>query len=95
MYLVVNIGCIECGVSSNIVGLFATKDEAERVCKICNEKYTWRDGGQHNFEVFELPPVGVVHADYPEASNAKDDRAAASAAPSPSPCSIPKHTGDK
>lgn len=69
MHLVINIGCIECGVSSNIVGMFATKDEADRVCEICNEKYEWRNGGQNNFEVFDLPPVGVVHADYPEASN--------------------------
>lgn len=69
MYLVINIGCIHCRVSSNVVGLFATKEEADRICDICNEKYDWRNGGQNNFEVFELPPVGVINAEYPEASN--------------------------
>ena len=68
MYLVVNIGCIECRVSSNIVGLFSTKEEADAVCKLCDEHYWWRDGGQNRFEVFDLPSIGIIHPDYPKAS---------------------------
>ena len=30
-WIVVNIGCIECGVSSNIVGVFTSKDAAADV----------------------------------------------------------------
>jgi hypothetical protein len=64
MYLVVNIGCIECGVSSNVVGLFSTEKEAERVRDICVEKYYWREGGENRYRVFELPPVGAIHEEY-------------------------------
>jgi hypothetical protein len=53
-WLVFNIGCIECGVSSNVVGVYATEAEAERVADICNKELSWRDGGQNSYEVFDL-----------------------------------------
>lgn len=34
-WIVVNIGCIECGVSSDIVGVYATQAEAEAVVEVC------------------------------------------------------------
>lgn len=37
-YLVMNIGCIECGVSSGVVGRYDTRAEADRVAETCNEK---------------------------------------------------------
>jgi hypothetical protein len=53
-YLVFNIGCIECGVSSNVVGLYATQEEADAVAAKCDSKLGWREGGQNHFEVFDL-----------------------------------------
>ena len=53
-YLVMNIGCIECGVSSDVVGRYDTRAEAGRVADTCNEKLHWREGGQNSFEVFDL-----------------------------------------
>jgi hypothetical protein len=53
-YMVFNIGCIECGVSSNVVGLYDTKDEADKVVAICEDKLHWRESGQNAFEVFDL-----------------------------------------
>lgn len=53
-FLVFNIGCIECGVSSNVVGLYATKEEADKVAEICAAKLGWRENGQNAFEVFDL-----------------------------------------
>lgn len=64
MYLLVNIGCIECGVSSQIVGLFETKDAADKAAEKCYKNYSWREGGQNGFEVFPLPEVGAVHPEY-------------------------------
>ena len=66
MYIVVNIGCIECGVSSNIVGIFNTEREAKIVANLCYEKLDWREGGQNAFEVFKLPEVGVLNSEYAE-----------------------------
>lgn len=64
MYLVMDIGCIECSVSSKIVGLFADKARADAVAEACNDKHLWREGGQNSYEVFELPEPEHVDAEY-------------------------------
>jgi hypothetical protein len=53
-WLVMNIGCIECGVSSNVVGVYASKEGAESVAERCESVLHWREGGQNGFEVFDL-----------------------------------------
>ena len=63
-YIVVNIGCIECGVSTNIVGVFDNKEKADSIVTQCNEKYDWREGGQNAFEIFEMPEINVVNSEY-------------------------------
>jgi hypothetical protein len=64
MYMVFNIGCIECGVSSKIVGLFADKVKADAVASFCDDAHGWREGGQNSYEVFELPAPEVVDEEY-------------------------------
>jgi hypothetical protein len=64
MYMVFNIGCIECGVSSKIVGLFADKKHADIVAQYCDEEHGWRDSGQNHYEVFELPTPEIVDEEY-------------------------------
>lgn len=66
MFLLFNIGCIECGVSSNIVGVFANKESAESLAQKLSESHSWRKGGQNSFEVFELPEPGVINKEYSE-----------------------------
>lgn len=53
-FLLMNIGCIECGVSSNVVGLYATREAAEADAEKCGEHLHWREGGQNSYEVFDL-----------------------------------------
>lgn len=50
-YIVVEVGCIECGVSTQIAGVYKTRKQAEAHAKILP---TWRDGGQSYPEVFEI-----------------------------------------
>lgn len=38
MWLVFNIGCIECGVSSNVVAVYPHKHEADAIAAKLNEK---------------------------------------------------------
>jgi hypothetical protein len=64
MYLVVNIGCIECGVSSRLVGVFSTQKRAQDVAAGCAAKYGWREGGQNAFEVFRLGDLDAVDPEY-------------------------------
>ena len=49
-----NIGCIECGVSSQIVGVYKEEVSAQKMADILNDKGDWREGGQNSYEVFEL-----------------------------------------
>lgn len=64
-YLVMNIGCIECGVSSDVVGTYGDKDEAQAVADKLQETLSWREGGQNAFEVFDLKKPQA--AEYAEA----------------------------
>lgn len=64
MWLVMNIGCIECNVSSAIVGVFADKEKAEAISAECAKKFSWREGGQNAFEVFEIPEPEKVADEY-------------------------------
>jgi hypothetical protein len=63
-YIVVNIGCIECGVSSNIVGVFDNKEKAELITNKCINDYSWREGGQNNFQMFEMPKINTINIEY-------------------------------
>jgi hypothetical protein len=53
-WLAFNIGCIECGVSSGVVGTYDTKEEADAVCAKLDNCLDWRKGGQNSYEVFDL-----------------------------------------
>ena len=65
-YLVFNIGCIECGVSSNVVGIFEDKNRAEEIVEQCDKHYYWRYGGDNQFEIFELPELNIINKEYPK-----------------------------
>jgi len=66
MWIVINIGCIECGVSSNIVGAFSSKEKAEEIASNCDSEFSWRGGGQNIFEVFEMPEPETIAEEYRE-----------------------------
>lgn len=63
-YLVFNVGCIECGVSSNVVGIFNSKEKAENIARILDENASWREGGQNSYEVFELQDDELISDEY-------------------------------
>lgn len=69
MWILVNIGCIECGVSTNIVGVFDNKERAESMAEAlhANKEMSWREGGQNHYEVFPMPVVNEVAEEYREA----------------------------
>lgn len=66
MWLVFNVGCIECGVSSNVVAVYPTEHEANEVAKKLNEVHAWREDGQNSYEVFELNKAYEVSDEYKE-----------------------------
>lgn len=68
-YMVFNIGCIECGVSSGIVGFYESVEEANAVAKKLDDVMDWREGGQNSYEVFDTH--GPFDPAYMEAINGK------------------------
>ena len=53
-YVALDIGCIECGEPTEVLGIFTDEKIAEKVCEK-NEKRQeahWR--GQHNFGVWKI-----------------------------------------
>jgi hypothetical protein len=53
-YLAFDIGCIECGEPSGVIGFFATEEEAVDAAELAKtrQKDNWE--GQHTFRVFDL-----------------------------------------
>lgn len=66
MWLLINIGCIECGVSSQVVGLFSSQERAEGLRATLNDKAGWREYGQNSYEVFPLPEAETINDEYLE-----------------------------
>jgi hypothetical protein len=53
-YLVFNIGCLECGVPSGVVGIYETSGEACVKAAKLDEVAEWRNGGQNRYEVYPI-----------------------------------------
>ena len=70
MWIIVNIGCIECGVSSNIVGVFTDEAKANDLAERLDDCLGWRQGGQNSYEVFPVPAVDVIADEYAAALRA-------------------------
>jgi hypothetical protein len=53
-WLAFDIGCIECGEGSAVIGTYATQEAAQQAADTAEEqqKQDWR--GQHRFEVYDL-----------------------------------------
>jgi hypothetical protein len=64
-YVAVDIGCIECGEPSALLGVYKIEEAAWNVCRIAVERH-YESGrhGKHNFMVFD----STDPADYSEFS---------------------------
>jgi hypothetical protein len=55
VWVVIDLGCHECGVSSVSVGIFKSETEATAAAKARDEETQgWRDGGQTYCGVFKM-----------------------------------------
>lgn len=53
-YLAFDVGCIECGEPSTVIGVFATEDEANLAAEAAGLRQLEDWSGQHSFEVYEI-----------------------------------------
>jgi hypothetical protein len=60
-YVVVDIGCIECGESSAVIGIFTDKETAEKVAEDHEKRQKEHWTGQHYFEIFEIEKIDEIY----------------------------------
>ena len=53
-YMAFDIGCIECGEPSGVIGIYDTEEEARDAAEMAREKQKENWEGQHGFLVFDL-----------------------------------------
>lgn len=53
-WLVFDIGCIECGESSAVVGIYGSKSDADANMEEAKKKQEADWHGQHSFEMFDV-----------------------------------------
>ena len=56
-YVAVDIGCIECGESSHVLGIFTKKEKAYEVIHDHKKRQQENWSGQHFFEVFNIDEI--------------------------------------
>ena len=52
-YVLVDIGCIECGEDTNVLGIFTDMERAIKVMDDHDKRQKENWTGQHSFEIFE------------------------------------------
>lgn len=59
LFIAVDVGCIECGEPTSILGIFTNKEKAIKVLREHEKRQeaNWR--GQHNFELHEIKEIDV------------------------------------
>ena len=73
-WLVMDIGCIECGATSEVVGLFKSAMEAETMADVLNKHYSFHDHCQHNYKVFDLKNINGLQEPYTTMIKDKEER---------------------
>ena len=63
-YVVVDVGCIECGEESAVLGIFTDKKKAEEIMKKCEEYQSAHWMGQHYFFIEEIKEENELANDY-------------------------------
>lgn len=53
-YLAFDVGCIECGEPSGVIGIYDTEEEAKDAALMAQAKQIGEWQGQHSFLVFDL-----------------------------------------
>lgn len=63
-FILFNIGCLECDVNSDLVGVFDSESKANSISKQLSKKFRNRGGGHNSFAVFELQKLNKINPSY-------------------------------
>jgi len=59
LYVALDVGCIDCGESSSVLGVFTDLDKAEQVCDDHEDRQKENWHGEHSFEVHVVEGVDI------------------------------------
>ena len=57
LYVAVDVGCIECGEETTVIGIYESKERAEAVLAKAREEQEKNWNGQHVFECHEVAGI--------------------------------------
>ena len=60
-YVLVDIGCIECGEESAVIGIYTSKKKAQRIRREHEKRQNESWNGQHIFEIFEIDEIDKTY----------------------------------
>ena len=65
LYIAVDVGCINCGEKTSVMGVFTEFNKARKVCDEHEERQGNNWHGQHSFEVHEVYGIDqLVRVEY-------------------------------
>jgi hypothetical protein len=53
-YVAVDIGCLECGEQSNVIGIFTSEEKSKKACEDASIKQKSNWHGEHDFDVWHI-----------------------------------------
>lgn len=59
LYVALDVGCIDCGESSSVLGVFTAPDKALNVCMEHTERQKKNWHGCHSFEVHGIEDINI------------------------------------
>ena len=59
LYVAVDVGCIECGEETSVLGVFTDPIKAEQVCDEHSDRQAENWNGSHSFEVHTVEGVDI------------------------------------
>ena len=60
-YVAVDVGCIECGEETSVLGIFTDKQKAMEVLGEHKKRQEENWSGQHNFELHEVSELNKIY----------------------------------
>ena len=60
-YIVLDLGCAECGESSNILGIFTSLDEAKKALNVYKEKNHLDEESDHEFYIYKIDKLNHIY----------------------------------
>ncbi|MBO1510151.1 DUF7336 domain-containing protein [Metabacillus bambusae] len=60
-YVVLDLGCAECGESSNILGIFTSIEQAKKAVKEYKEKNRLDEYSDHEFFIYKIDQLDKIY----------------------------------